>query len=56
MEEYKGLEDEEDVSRYWMNFRKRIMEIERGSATSHCVETSLWKGLWTGEADYGINR
>ena len=40
-----------------MNFRKRkILETERGGTTSHCVETSFWKGLWIGKADYGMNR
>jgi len=30
-----------------MTFRKkRILEIERGSTTSHSVEISLWKSVW----------
>jgi hypothetical protein len=55
---YRGREDEEEeVSRYYMNLRKgektivlktlRILEVERGSNRSKFVEKWLWKGLWT---------
>ena len=27
--------------------KDKILEIERGSTRSHCVENSLWKRLWT---------
>ena len=27
--------------------KETILEIERGSSRSHCVESSLWKRLWT---------
>ena len=47
----------EDVSSYWMRFRKeRIPEIERGSTISHSMENSLWKRLRTSrKADCGVN-
>jgi hypothetical protein len=33
-----------------------ILENERESATSHCMEISLWKKLWTcRKTDYGMN-
>jgi Cys-tRNA synthase (O-phospho-L-seryl-tRNA:Cys-tRNA synthase) len=35
---------------------RRILEIERGSTTWHCMQNSLWKRLWTcHKTDYGIN-
>jgi hypothetical protein len=34
----------------------KILEIERESITSHCVENSLWKRLWTyRKANYRTN-
>jgi hypothetical protein len=27
--------------------KERVLEIERGSTRSHCVENSLWNRLWT---------
>jgi hypothetical protein len=41
---------EEDVSSYWMTLRKkkRIQEIERGSARSHSTENWLWERLCRG--------
>jgi hypothetical protein len=34
-----------------------LLEIERGSTRSRCVENSLWKGLWTClKAGYGMNK
>ena len=34
---------------------ERILEIERGSNRSHCVENSVWKRLWTCHTkDYGF--
>ena len=34
---------------------KKIREIERGNATSHNLDNSLWKGLWAcRKADYVI--
>jgi hypothetical protein len=40
-----------------MTLRKReVLEIERGSTSSHCLENSLWKRLRTcHKADYAIN-
>jgi hypothetical protein len=36
--------------------KKMILETERGSTGSHCVQNSLWKKLWTGrETDYRMN-
>ena len=33
-----------------------MLEIERGSTGSHCVENWLWKRLWTcRKTDYGMN-
>ena len=39
-------DEEEEVSSSWM-ILKRNERIERGRATSHCVENSLWKSVWT---------
>jgi hypothetical protein len=46
---YKEREEEkEDVSSYWMTFRKReILKFERDKTRSHSVANSLWKRLWT---------
>lgn len=52
-----GLEDEEEeVNSYWRTLRKRkISEIERGSASSCSVENSFWMTLWTRrKADYEL--
>jgi hypothetical protein len=41
---------EEDVSSYWMTLKKgkeRILEIERGSSSSHPAENFLWRRLWS---------
>jgi replicative superfamily II helicase len=36
---------------------KKILEIERGSTRSHCVENSLWKSLCTcRKTDYRMNK
>jgi len=41
-------DEEEGVSRPWMTVRKREdTETERRSTSSHYVEISLWKMLWT---------
>jgi hypothetical protein len=37
-----------DVSSFWMTQGNEIMQgVERGSTTSHWVENSLWKRVWT---------
>jgi hypothetical protein len=34
----------------------KVLEIERGSTSSYCLENWLWKGLWTvRKKDCGIN-
>jgi hypothetical protein len=30
-----------------LNGKERLLEIERGSTRSHCVENWLWERLWT---------
>jgi len=46
--EGKGDGRIEDVNSFWMTQRNEIMQgFERGSATSHSVENSLWKRVWT---------
>jgi hypothetical protein len=49
MKEKNVWEDEDEgVRNYWMILKKeKILEIERGSTRSHCVENLLWKRLWT---------
>ena len=46
-EEGKGrVDEEEDVSSYWMTLRKRsVLEFERERTWSHCMENWFWKGL-----------
>jgi len=47
-EEKWWVEEEEDISSYGMNLRKRgDLEFERGRTRSHCMENWLWNGLWT---------
>jgi hypothetical protein len=42
----KGKREGKTLSRYWMTLQEeRILEIERGSTTSHSLENSLWKRL-----------
>jgi hypothetical protein len=37
--------------------KKMILVIERGSTRSHCVENSLWKGLWScNKTDYRMSK
>ena len=36
--------------------KKRLLEPDRNSTRSHCVENSLWKTLWTcRRTDYAMN-
>jgi hypothetical protein len=38
----------EDLNSFWMTQRNEIIQgFERGSVTSHSVENSLWKRVWT---------
>jgi len=40
----------------WRKGKKRILEIKRGSTTSHTVEKWLWKRLWSGrKTDCRVN-
>jgi hypothetical protein len=43
----QGIEEEDrDVNRFWMTLRKdKGLEFERGRATLHSSEKSLWKRL-----------
>lgn len=39
---------EEDVRIYWIAFGKQDdIDVERVNTRKHCLENSLWKGLWT---------
>jgi hypothetical protein len=41
---------------YVSHGKERILEIEKGSTTSHCLENWLWKRLWTGhKTHYRMN-
>jgi hypothetical protein len=43
-QKYVIEDEEEDASSYWMTLKKReILKVQRGSARSHSLESSLWK-------------
>ena len=50
----QGRADEEEyVNSYWNG---NVLECERRSTVSHCLEKELWKGLWTCRTtDYPVN-
>jgi len=56
--EWKKVREDEDegVTDYWMTLKKdKLLEIQRESTSSHCVENSLWKRLWTWrKTDYAM--
>ena len=56
-ERYKGHDDEDDVSSYWMTFRRReVTGTWKRKRYIALLGNSFWKRLWTCRKTYNVRR